>query len=65
MEKRKRTVFYRNKYFWIILIIAAIILWSLSTVISGRRASLTNNLNSMPATEQHITVPSSDTNINL
>lgn len=54
MEKKRRTVFYRNKYFWIIIIILAIVLWSLSTVISGRRAKMTNNLNSMPAVHQQV-----------
>jgi len=54
-ERKRRTTFYRNKKFWVIIVILALILWVLSTLISGRRAQHTNELNSMPAMEQHVT----------
>jgi len=63
--KKRRTVFYRNKYFWVALIIVALILYILSTVISGRRAKMTNHLNSMPAIEQHTDAPDYGLNIDI
>jgi|GEM_PF-3806656 len=63
--KKRGTVFYRNKYFWVILIIVALILYILSTVISGRRAKQTNSLNTMPVIEQHVNAPDYGLNIDF
>lgn len=50
-ENKGKTIFYRNRNFWIIIIIVLALLWALSTMISGRRAKMNNQLNSMPKVE--------------
>jgi|GEM_PF-4741023 len=53
-ERKRRVTFHRNRKFWIILVIALVVLYVLSTIISGRRANHNDNT-SMPKIEQFST----------